>query len=284
MIGDGSNDSLAIREADLGISFTSADASFASPFSSKSPSIKCVKQILLEGKNMYLICCEVMLYQAVNTMVRFAMLEIASMNYSWVTDYQFTYVSYIFGATVNQFLMLFTRPVKTLSEKFLKIDLRVFGIRGLSSSFGRIILCWIGLFIIYAALQKDDGYIETKSTGSDDDLVDSCQENTALFVGFCIFSISNCFIVYQSDPIKEKFYKNYVLVLNNLIQFVIDSVLIFSNKTVFKKLDLVYLDSSIRGKIAIISYSIIVAMLIFESVIVRKYIQKIYDTCYKNQR
>ena len=62
MIGDGSNDSLAIREADLGISFTSADASFASPFSSKSPSIKCVKQILLEGKNMYLICCEVMLY------------------------------------------------------------------------------------------------------------------------------------------------------------------------------------------------------------------------------
>lgn len=43
MIGDGSNDSLAIRESDLGISFTSADASFSAPFSSKSTSLQCVK-------------------------------------------------------------------------------------------------------------------------------------------------------------------------------------------------------------------------------------------------
>lgn len=87
MVGDGSNDSLAIREADLGISFTSADASFASPFSSRSNSIDCVKQVLLEGKNMYMICCEIMLYQAVNTMVRFAFLEIVSLNYTWITDF-----------------------------------------------------------------------------------------------------------------------------------------------------------------------------------------------------
>ena len=34
MVGDGSNDSIAIREASVGISFVTADASFAAPFSS----------------------------------------------------------------------------------------------------------------------------------------------------------------------------------------------------------------------------------------------------------
>lgn len=62
MIGDGSNDSLAIREADMGISFTSADASFSAPFSSKSTSLNCVSQILLEGKCVLANCVEVMLY------------------------------------------------------------------------------------------------------------------------------------------------------------------------------------------------------------------------------
>lgn len=86
MIGDGSNDSLAIREANMGISFTSADAAFSAPYSSKSPSIECVKKVLLEGKNMYSICSEIMLYQSINTMIRFAMVEILSLNNSMISD------------------------------------------------------------------------------------------------------------------------------------------------------------------------------------------------------
>ena len=33
MVGDGANDILAIREADVGLSFVGCDGSFASPFS-----------------------------------------------------------------------------------------------------------------------------------------------------------------------------------------------------------------------------------------------------------
>ena len=45
MVGDGSNDSAAIREANLGISFSNSDASFAAPFSSQ------VNSKLIEEKN-----------------------------------------------------------------------------------------------------------------------------------------------------------------------------------------------------------------------------------------
>ena len=39
MVGDGANDCAAIREADIGISFSENDAAFSAPFSSLSTSL-----------------------------------------------------------------------------------------------------------------------------------------------------------------------------------------------------------------------------------------------------
>lgn len=50
MIGDGSNDCEAIKQADIGISFASADAALTAPFSSNDESIKCVELILADGR------------------------------------------------------------------------------------------------------------------------------------------------------------------------------------------------------------------------------------------
>lgn len=50
MVGDGANDCAAIREADLGISFSETDAAFSAPFSSLLLTLDCVEKILLEGR------------------------------------------------------------------------------------------------------------------------------------------------------------------------------------------------------------------------------------------
>ena len=50
MCGDGANDCGALRTAHAGISLSEAEASVASPFTSKEPNISCVPEVIREGK------------------------------------------------------------------------------------------------------------------------------------------------------------------------------------------------------------------------------------------
>ena len=50
MCGDGANDCAALKQADVGISLSEAEASIAAPFTSSINDISCVIKVIREGK------------------------------------------------------------------------------------------------------------------------------------------------------------------------------------------------------------------------------------------
>jgi cation-transporting ATPase 13A3/4/5 len=50
MCGDGANDCAALKAADVGISLSEAEASVAAPFTSHTPDISCVLDVIKEGR------------------------------------------------------------------------------------------------------------------------------------------------------------------------------------------------------------------------------------------
>ena len=50
MVGDGSNDCIALKKAAVGISISNTEASIAAPFTSKTEDISCVPILLKEGR------------------------------------------------------------------------------------------------------------------------------------------------------------------------------------------------------------------------------------------
>lgn len=62
MIGDGANDCAAIKQANVGVSFAQSDASYSAPYSSQSPSIECVRKVILDGRCSLQNACEVFQY------------------------------------------------------------------------------------------------------------------------------------------------------------------------------------------------------------------------------
>lgn len=72
MVGDGANDSLALRAAHVGISLSQLEASVSAPFTCLRPDISCVPRVLCEGRGALATSFQMFGFMALYSTIQFA--------------------------------------------------------------------------------------------------------------------------------------------------------------------------------------------------------------------
>ncbi|KAK7884763.1 hypothetical protein WMY93_027886 [Mugilogobius chulae] len=95
MCGDGANDCGALRAADVGISLSEAEASVASPFTSKIQNISCVPLLIREGRCSLVTSFSLFRYVALYSIIQFCSVLILYTMKTNLADLQFLYFDLI---------------------------------------------------------------------------------------------------------------------------------------------------------------------------------------------
>ena len=122
MCGDGANDCGALKVADVGVSLSTEEASIAAPFTSRTPDISCVIEILKEGKCALVTSLECFKYILLYSIIQFISVTLLILIGSYLSDWEFM-ASDLFLITPLAVLMPFApanpkltyhRPVSSL--------------------------------------------------------------------------------------------------------------------------------------------------------------------------
>lgn len=118
MCGDGANDLGALKQADVGLSLSDAEASAAAPFTSKKPSITSVVSLLREGRCALSTSIQCYKFMACYSMIQLVTsLLLYSVSYQTkIGDYQFIWIDVIITFPIS-FLMGRTKPKTQLNQR-----------------------------------------------------------------------------------------------------------------------------------------------------------------------
>ncbi|KAI0940528.1 hypothetical protein AcW1_003699 [Taiwanofungus camphoratus] len=92
MCGDGANDCAALKAADVGLSLSEAEASVAAPFTSRTPDINCVLEVIKEGRAALVTSFSCFKYMALYSLIQFTTITLLYSFASSLGDFQFLYI------------------------------------------------------------------------------------------------------------------------------------------------------------------------------------------------
>ncbi|XP_014250253.1 probable cation-transporting ATPase 13A3 isoform X2 [Cimex lectularius] len=205
MCGDGANDCGALRAAHVGVSLSEAEASVASPFTSRVQNISCVEVVIKEGRAALTTSFGVFKFMIIYSVIEFFSTILLYNIGTNLTDFQFLYIDM---ALVLNFASLFGRckayhgplVAQTPMPSMLHI------LQILSLIFQAVIIVSIQLISSYVVRQYSwfepfqyKGYKEYRS-----------YENFAVFSVSQFQYITAAFVFSQGPPFREPIYTNKI--------------------------------------------------------------------------
>lgn len=208
MCGDGANDCGALKAAHAGISLSEAEASVASPFTSREPNISCVPILIREGRTALVTSFGVFKFMAAYSLTQFVSIMILYSIESNLTDIQFLWVD-LFLITV--FAVFFGR-----TDSF-KGPLAAYSPPAALLSLAPIMSIIIHMAVIisfqtfaFFYVQEQSWYVPFNVTTNDDILAG--HENYAVFSISQFQYIILALVFSRGPPFRKPVYTNYWLI------------------------------------------------------------------------
>ncbi|NXI78830.1 AT134 ATPase, partial [Rhipidura dahli] len=292
MCGDGANDCGALKVAHAGISLSEQEASVASPFTSRTPSIACVPELIREGRAALVTSFCMFKYMALYSTIQYLGVLLLYWQLNSFGNYQFLFqdlaITTVIGVTMSftgayPKLVPYRPPSQLISPPLLlsvvlnilfSLSMQIFGFVMVQKQ------PWYSKTDIYSACLSVNNHERNSSSslglhGARDGAHEQTDngfksyENTTVW----LLSTINCLIVAvvfsKGKPFRQPIYTNYVFILVLIGQLGICLFLMFADiDDLYSKMDLVCTPTTWRiSMVIMLAVTLAVSLLVEEAVI-----------------
>ncbi|KAI0093395.1 Ca-transporting ATPase [Irpex rosettiformis] len=214
MCGDGANDCAALKAADVGLSLSEAEASVAAPFTSRTPDISCVLEVIKEGRAALVTSFSCFKYMALYSLIQFTTITLLYSFASSLGDFQFLYID-LFIIIPIAVTMGRTLPFSRIYPKGPTASL--VSKKVLSSILGQVVITSTVQFWAYHWVREQPWYSPPERNDPEDDngkLAARNFENSALFLVSCFQYILVAAVFSIGPPYRRPMWTNIWLMIS----------------------------------------------------------------------
>ncbi|KAI1355041.1 hypothetical protein F5Y01DRAFT_272143 [Xylaria sp. FL0043] len=202
--GDGANDCGALKAADVGISLSEAEASVAAPFTSRIFDIRCVPDVIREGRAALVTSFSCFKYMSIYSAIQFTSVSFLYASASNLGDFQFLFIDVLLILPIAIF-MGWSGPYPILSKK--RPTANLVSRKVLIPLLGQMIICILIQASAFLIVQEQEWFIPPHVNPEKSNIKNS--ENTALFLVSCFEYIFIGVVLSAGKPFRQPMTQNY---------------------------------------------------------------------------
>ncbi|KAM9855577.1 polyamine-transporting ATPase 13A2 isoform 2-T3 [Aulostomus maculatus] len=215
MCGDGANDCGALRAADVGVSLSEAEASVASPFTSKTENISCVPLLIREGRCSLVTSFSLFRYMALYSLIQFSSVLVLYSVETTLADLQFLFIDIVL-VTLLAIVMGKGGPSDELHP--CRPPASLLALPVLSSLFIHTCMIILGQLAALFITMSQDWFIPLNTTLSGPENLPN-MEDTSVFALSGYQYIIMAVVVTKGFPHKKPLYHNVIFLSVLLVHF-----------------------------------------------------------------
>ncbi|KAI1647281.1 uncharacterized protein F4817DRAFT_338035 [Daldinia loculata] len=220
--GDGANDCGALKAADVGISLSEAEASVAAPFTSRVFDIRCVPDVIREGRAALVTSFSCFKYMSIYSAIQFTSVSFLYASASNLGDFQFLFIDVLLILPIAIF-MGWSGPFPVLSKKRPTANL-------VSRKVLIPLLCHMAVCILvqtaaWLIVREQTWYIPPRVNPNKPHIVNS--ENTTLFLVSCFEYIFIGVVLNAGRPFRQPMTQNWPFMATIVTALAITIYMIF---------------------------------------------------------